>query len=134
MKTTIIRILNKAFRGAAIISLSISGLVNGTAYAQGSDESDKAALQASVFPSQDPLVLKIVFVNPAKEKVDLLVRNSEGEIIYKRLLSDTEQYNSKYAVWQLPDGKYTFEVKSARQHFSQPFVISTQTARLTYVH
>jgi hypothetical protein len=141
MKTTIDRTIEKLFLGSAIVCFFTLFSASETAYAQkqasfqtiDSTPAEPGIFQANIFPSADRLVLKIVFINPAKEAVRLQVRNSDRELVYERIISETGQYNSKFNVSELPDGKYVFEVKTAKKRFSQPFEISTQTARLTYV-
>lgn len=141
MKTTITRTVEMIFQGAAILSLLAIFLFTSDVTAQHKEVLTDARsmasvpgnLQANIFPSTDPLMLKIVFVNPAKETVTLIVRNANREKVYTKDITNTEMYNSRLDVSGLPDGNYTFELQGKHQFFSQNFEILTQTARLTHV-
>lgn len=144
MKTTIHRTIDKIFQGAAILGLSSQFLFSEVAYGQQAESlqfypttekeaSSSSELTARIFPSFDPLKLKVVFFNPEKETVALIIRNDLREIVYKKVIEKTESYNSNYDVSHLPDGIYTFEVYSKVKSFSKSFQISTQLTRLTYV-
>jgi hypothetical protein len=141
MKTTIIRTIKKGRQIAAILSLSAMLMFTADAFAQQKEllqakqgtASATGTLQANIFPSPDPLMLKIVFDNPAREAVTLTVSHAENGKIYTKVISPTLVYNSKLDVSGLPDGKYTFEISSKNKRFLQSFEIFTQTARLTQV-
>lgn len=136
------RTIEKVFQGAAILAFSLMLLSVETAIAQSSafvqpvkqTASEPAALQANIFASADPLVLKVIFVNPQKETVTLLVKKDGEETVYARKFENTENYNSRVDVSGLPDGNYMFQIIGTTTSFSETFQISTQTARLTYIH
>jgi hypothetical protein len=142
MKTNIQSTVGKLLLSAATLGLTTLFLFNGTAHAQHSafvePEANTASVpgkfQASVFPSLNPLLLKVVFKNPAKEAVKLIVRKDDKEIVYKKVIGNTEYYSSKFDISNLPDGDYTFEIKGKTSSFSHNVYISAQTARLINVH
>lgn len=141
MKITINRTVEKVFQGAAIVSLATIFLSTGFVYAQQTEVSQPlvstspkpSELQANIFGSLDPFKLKIVFVNPSKEPVTLLVKDDKRETLYKKVLKNIHVYNSSFDVYGLPDGNYTFEVIGTSSWFSKEFQISTQMSRLTHV-
>jgi hypothetical protein len=140
MKTTRIRTIEKGFQRALILSLISLFLFTVNVFAQQKElpyvdqpTTAPGTWQANIFPSPDPLMLKIVFDNPAREVLTLTVSHAEKGVVYTKVMSSTEKYNSKLDVSGLPDGKYTFEISSKNQRFSRSFEMVTQTARLTHV-
>jgi hypothetical protein len=88
------------------------------------------AFQAAVFPSLDPLVLKVVFRNPAREPLTLLVKNVHQEVVYRQPLGEVERYNSRYSLAELPDGNYQLEIEGKSVRYAKSLRVGTQVTRL----
>lgn len=148
MKALVNRISANVFRGASLLALAAAVLTSEGAFAQKSDnclmamhtdKTDKKAsaapetLKAVMYPSANPMKLKVNFENPAKEKVVMIVRNSKGAAVFSNTIGRTQIYNGKLDISALPDGEYTMELQSPSSRYGQSFSIQTETARLASV-
>ena len=124
-------------------SFMIILLVSGSAFAQTTQpktlsfEDNKAyhsqttdALKVAVFPMANSLSMKVVFENPAKENITVLIKNSEDQVVYQKTVGRTKKYIGTFDLTQIGNGTYTMEIKSANQRYSNPFSVETQTDRI----
>ena len=91
------------------------------------------AFQAVVFPAQDPLVLKVIVENPAKESLTFRLRNEHGEVVYQKPLGKVSSYNSRVYLSEVIDGSYTLEIAGQSVRYARPFRVGTRVARLAEV-
>jgi hypothetical protein len=91
------------------------------------------AFRASVFPSLDPLTLKLVFENPAKSLLTLRLRNEYGEIVYQKPLGKVASYNGRVYLSGVTDGNYTLEIAGRSVRYAWPFRVGTRVTRLAEV-
>ena len=91
------------------------------------------AFRAAVFPSRDPLMLKVVYENPAKMPLTLRLRDGNGEVVYRKPLGRVAAYNGRVYLSEVTDGSYTLEITGRSVRYARPFRVGTQVARLTEV-
>lgn len=65
----------------------------------------------------------LVTLEKTAHKNQLYVRNSQGIILYKKVIEKSESYDTEFDLTELPDGNYTFEVEKGLQIKITPFVI-----------
>lgn len=65
----------------------------------------------------------LVTLEKTAHKNQLYVRNSQGIILYKKVIEKSESYDAEFDLTELPDGNYTFEVEKGLQIKITPFVI-----------
>lgn len=53
----------------------------------------------------------------------LFIRNSQGIILYKKVIEKSESYDTEFDLTELLDGNYTFELEKGLQIKITPFVI-----------
>jgi len=87
-------------------------------------------LRAAVFPSGNPLKMKVCFENPALQRVVLTIRNNDGAVVHSSLLTNGRSYVGLIDLTALPDGDYTIYLTSRSARYVQPLQLQTETARL----
>jgi hypothetical protein len=92
-------------------------------------EASPEKLRAVSYIMQNSQVMKVHLENPAKEKITIQILNSHKEIVYQEHLSNREGFIGKYNLQELPNGRYTFIIKSASQTYSTAFSVETFTKR-----
>jgi hypothetical protein len=113
-------------------------LFAGSVSAQSVQFTDQAALhtqtsdqfKVAVFPVQNSLLMKVLFENPAKEKITVLIKNSSNEIVYKKEVGNAAIFNGKFDVSKMTDGTYTMVIESKHQSYSNPFSVQTYQERI----
>ncbi len=106
---------------------------NGTIGSNSTTASAAPAFAASLFPSLHPLVLKVVFVNPARTSLMLLVKNEYQEVIYQKPLGNVKSYNSSVHLSGLVDGKYSMEITGKSAYYVKEFRVETEISRLAQI-
>ena len=91
------------------------------------------AFRASVFPSLDPLTLKLVFENPAQSLLTLRLRDEYGEIVYQKPLGKVASYNGRVYLSGVTDGNYALEIAGRSVRYAWPFRVGTRVTRLAEV-
>jgi hypothetical protein len=136
MKTHVRTALQTVQRLAALSFSTL--LVNYAATAQDhadhpvplSAEAAAPAFEAAVFPSLDPLILKVVFRNPTREPLTLLVKNEDQEVIYRQPLGNVGSYNSRFHLADLADGNYQMEIAGKSVRYAKSLRVGTKVIRL----
>ncbi|MDO1451977.1 hypothetical protein Q0590_37255 [Rhodocytophaga aerolata] len=125
------------------LTLSIGLLVTGTASAQTTPQqkvsfADNQAFhtqtsddfKVAVFPMANSLTMKVVLENPNKEKVTVLIKNAENEVVYRKMVGKDPIIHGKFDVSGLVNGSYTMIIESVHQSHSSPFSVKTHQERL----
>ncbi len=130
-----------------LVSLAVAGLtallLTQPASAQAGDNGRLAAytqpapavapaFEAAVFPSLDPLILKVVFRNPARASLHLLLRNEQQEVVFRKPLGRPASYNSRVHL-EVADGNYTLEITGGPVRYAKALRVGTKVARLAEV-
>ena len=74
--------------------------------------------------------LRVIFINPAENKVEVILKNKKGEIVFNETLKD-ESYKRDFNFSSLESGRYTIEVKSKDQIFDKEFLVKDIIAQKT---
>jgi hypothetical protein len=122
----------------ACFSLVTALLITSAASAQTVQFTDQAplhrqltdGLKVAVFPVAHSLLMKVNFENPDKEKITILIKNKQGEVVYHKHVGRTALYNGKFDVSQIGDGNYTLIIESKKQSYANTFIIETHQERL----
>jgi hypothetical protein len=122
----------------ATLFVAVVILFAGNASAQSIQFTDQAALhtqttdqfKVAVFPVESSLVMKVLFENPAKETVTVLIKNSQDEIVYTKTVRGTAKFNGKFDISRIGEGNYSLVIESASQSYSNPFFIGTSQERI----
>ncbi len=91
--------------------------------------------RAMAFPVLTPMQVRVVFENPTSDRVHILVRNSQKEIIYSRIYPHTPKYYGLLDFSHFPDGAYTVQVGCCtktgkiKYGYQQTFQINSRTGR-----
>jgi hypothetical protein len=125
------------------LTLSIGLLVAGTASAQTTPQqtvsfADNQAFHSqtsddfkvAVFPMANSLTMKVVLENPNKDKVTVLIKNSEDEVVYRKIVGNNPVIHGKFDVSGLDNGTYTMVIESAHQSYASPFSVQTHQERI----
>ena len=137
MKTTFNS--TSSFRNlAAAFSLAFVLFLVGNVSAQSVQFADNAAIhtqttdgfKVAVFPVENSLLMKVLFENPAKEKVTILIKNSSNDIVYKKEIGKAAIFNGKFDVSKMSDGTYTMVIESKNQSYSNAFAVQTYQERI----
>ncbi|NDU95179.1 hypothetical protein [Spirosoma terrae] len=89
------------------------------------------SVEASAFVTIDKQV-RVSVVKPADTSVDILLRDSENQVVYRQSLNrKDEKYAVKLNVEQLADGKYELEVRSAKNSIRKQLDLSTKPVQQT---
>jgi hypothetical protein len=120
------------------LTLSAAIFFGGAACAQSVQFTDNAPLhtqttdgfKVAVFPVANSLLMKVVFENPNKERVTVLIRNSKGEVVYKKLVGRNPVFHGKFDVSKIENGTYTMVIQSTTQSYSNPFSVATYQERI----
>ncbi|QHT70027.1 hypothetical protein GXP67_26965 [Rhodocytophaga rosea] len=113
-------------------------LFAGNASAQSVQFADNAAIhtqtsdqfKVAVFPVENSLLMKVLFENPAKERVTVLIKNSNNEVVYKKAVGNAPIFIGKFDVSKMTDGNYTMVIESKNQSYSNPFSVQTYQERI----
>jgi hypothetical protein len=122
----------------AAFTLAFVLLLAGNVSAQSVQFTDQAAIhtqtsdgfKVAVFPVHNSLLMKVLFENPAQEKVTVLIKNSQNEIVYKKVVGSAAIFNGKFDVSKMSDGTYTMVIESKHQSYSNPFSVQTYQERI----
>ncbi len=88
------------------------------------------SFRAVIFPVQNSLIMKVNFENPSREMMMVVIKNSNNEIVYKKIVGRNALYRGKFDVSGMPNGSYTISVQSPHQKHSNAFAIETQQERV----
>lgn len=139
MKTTTTSAHTKTIRNMiAGLTLAATFFCTATASAQGVKFVDEAPIHSqttdkfkvAVFPVANSLLLKVIFENPHKEMVTVLIKDSKDEVVYKKKVGRNTVFLGKFDVSHIADGTYMMVIQSAKQSYSNPFSIATQQERM----
>jgi hypothetical protein len=138
MKTLVNRLSQINFRNVvAALAVSAAFFVSQSATAQISlpenapvTEGVAEGFQAAIFPVYNSVDMKIHFLNPAQEKVSVMILNENKDVIYQKQVGKPAAFRGKFSLSQVPDGEYTMVIKSASHQISRDFSVQTQVARL----
>jgi hypothetical protein len=140
MRTLLQTLQNVAAAALTLLLINQTGLAQDAASnhlamqsAQPTPMAAAPAFRASVFPSLDPLILKLVFENPAKSMLTLRLRNEYGEVVYQKPLGKVASYNGRVYLSEVTDGNYTLEIAGRSVRYAWPFRVGTRVTRLTQV-
>lgn len=97
------------------------------------EASASGELRAVVFPSANPLKVKVCFENPAQERVLLTVKDETGNVVYSGSVGHQRKYVGLIDMSALGDGDYTVLLESKSGRYTQPFQLRTQTSRLAFI-
>jgi hypothetical protein len=122
----------------AVLSLALFLFLAGSVSAQSVQFTDQAAIhtqttdqfKVAVFPVQNSLLMKVLFENPAQEKITVLIKNSQNEVVYKKAVGNAAIFNGKFDVSKMSDGTYTMVIESKHQSYSNPFSVETYQERI----
>ncbi len=131
MKTipTSMNTLRKLIAG---LSLSAVFFLTGTAAnAQEVKFVDNAAIHTQVtdefkialYPVENAPSINVHVENPSREKVKVLIKNSQGEIVYQKTVGNGPIIYSKFDVSHMDKGVYTMVIESASQSYGNVFSI-----------
>jgi hypothetical protein len=129
------------------LTLSIGLFVAGTASAQTSSEqtlsfADHAPLHTQtsdkfkvvVFPVAYSQSMKVVLENPSKDKVSVLIKDSNDKIVYRKMVGTKAVFIGTFDVSNLTDGDYTMVIESDSQSYSNSFSLQLQQERIAKVY
>jgi hypothetical protein len=111
--------------------LSVAVLV-GVSAANLSVAGDKVATKSTTaieLVSLTDLKFKLTLEN-VKERSSLLIKDSNGGIVYSTSLPKSENYTKIFDLSNLLDGDYSFIVNNGSEVTTKPFAIATETRRL----
>ncbi len=122
----------------ASLSLVAALVLSGTTSAQTVQFTDQEPLHSqlteelkiAVFPIQNSLLMKVIFENPTKENITMLIKNKQGEVVYKKQIGRAPLYNGTFDVSQIGDGDYSLVIESKKQSYANPFFIETHQERI----
>jgi flagellar hook assembly protein FlgD len=86
--------------------------------------------QAFVHPVENTVSMKVHFVNPAKESVNITIHNQDNKIVYERAIGKDEIFHGKFDLSNLADGEYTVKVSGRKKTYTRTLSIHTQQERL----
>ncbi len=139
MKTTTTSAHTNSFRNLiAGFTLAAALLLTVTASAQNIKFADEAPihtqttdkLKVAVFPVANSLLMKVLVENPHKEMVTVLIRNSKGDVVYKKVVGRNPVFHGKFDISQIENGTYTMIIQSSSQSYSNPFSVETYQERI----
>jgi PBP1b-binding outer membrane lipoprotein LpoB len=139
MKTSTASAQNNTLRNIlAGLTLSAAIFFGGTASAQSVKFVDNAPIhtqttdgfKVAVYPVVNSMFMKVHVENPSREKVTVLVKNSKGEIVYRKAVGNNPIFTGKFDVSQVEDGTYTMVIQSAKQSYANPFYVDTNQDRI----
>jgi len=125
----------KAISAAAlvfIISNPIVSLANG-------GKNDKAKLNDEqvtvqyVGINEDHVVFHVDFENPTGEKFWLIIRNDNGDVVYRKQFSDAHFSKSIYVVKEDTDIRPTFIIRNSNNEIVRQFAVSSVVTENTVV-
>ncbi len=64
-----------------------------------------------------------------QKKTYIVIKNTQGEILYNEYVSNTEEFSKIYDLSNLSDGEYFFEMTSGKEKIVKSFEISTSVKR-----
>ncbi len=91
------------------------------------------AFQAVIVPLLEPLKLKVVFFNPAKEPLTLLIKNQQQEVIYRKFIGRVASFHTDFYLANVADGDYQVELAGNSVRYTKSVQIRTKVARLAQV-
>jgi hypothetical protein len=77
--------------------------------------------------SMEGLKFKVTALNMSQKSV-LEIKNAQGQVIYKTILAD-QNYSKVFNLASLPDGTYSWILKTGNESTVKPFEIKTETTR-----
>ncbi|KAA2245097.1 hypothetical protein F0L74_03810 [Chitinophaga agrisoli] len=73
-------------------------------------------------PQKDSLVFRLSVENPSADKVLLLIKDRNSNILHREVIPATPLFTGRYNLQGLEDGDYTFEVRNGRNKIVQKTV------------
>jgi len=78
-------------------------------------------------PRKDSLVFRVSVENPGADKVILLIKDQNHNVLHREIIPATPVFMGRYNLQGLEDGNYTFEVRNGKNGVIQRSVeIKTQ--------
>ncbi|HEU4555261.1 MAG TPA: hypothetical protein VFS25_20600 [Chitinophaga sp.] len=78
-------------------------------------------------PHKDSLVFRLSVENPGADKVVLLIKDQNHNVLHREIIPATPVFMGRYNLQGLEDGAYTFEIRNGRNGVIQKTVdIRTQ--------
>jgi len=65
-------------------------------------------------PRRDSLVFRLSVENPGADKVVLLIKDQNHNVLHREIIPATPVFMGRYNLQGLEDGNYTFEVRNGR--------------------
>jgi hypothetical protein len=80
-------------------------------------------------PSKDSLVFRLSIENPGAERVLLMIKDKNSNVLHREVIPATPKYVGRYNLTGLEDGDYTFELRNGREKIAQKTIeIKTELA------
>ena len=80
-------------------------------------------------PSKDSLVFRLSLENPTADKVVLMIKDRNSNVLHREVIPATPVYIGRYNLQGLEDGNYTFELRNGRDRIAQKTIeIKTELA------
>lgn len=139
MKTTISSANKNTFRNIITgLTLSAALFFGQVASAQTVSVEENAPIQTqmtdgfkvAIHPVINSLFMKVHFVNPNKELVTVLIKNSKDEVVYRKNVGRNTVFHGKFDVSNIADGTYTMVVQSTKHSHSNAFAVETLQERI----
>lgn len=144
MKKVIISTTKKSFRlviaGIAIVlTVSFGQAVQAQSILVSSPEAAKeekseSGFRASIYPVINTLLMKVNFENPDRERITLIIENSEKKIVYKKDLGKVKVFMGNFDLAQIPDQAYTITIKGDTKTYFKSFTLLTQQERIVQAY
>ncbi len=138
MNTFISYVSGNSFRKAiASLALTVAIVTGQAATAQSISVADNESaleqttntFQAFVHPLQNSLSVKVHFVNPTKETINMAIYDKANTLVYKKTIGKDAVFHRKFDLASLPDGQYTVVINSRKDSYSRSILIQTQQER-----
>lgn len=79
--------------------------------------------------SKDSLVFRLNLENPTADKVVLMIKDKNNNLLHREVIPATPVYVGRYNLQGLEDGNYTFELRNGRERIAQKTIeIKTELA------
>jgi hypothetical protein len=79
--------------------------------------------------NRDSLVFRLSLENPTAEKVVLVIKDRNSNVLHREVIPATPVYIGRYNLQGLEDGNYTFELRNGRDRIAQKTIeIKTELA------
>ena len=133
--TTSMSTLRKLIAG---LTLSVAFFMAGTATAQEVKFVDNTAVHTQItdqfkialYPFENAPSINVHIENPDREKVKVLIKNSQDEVVYQKTVGNSAVIYSKFDVSHMEKGTYTMVIESASQSYANAFSIGNHQQRI----